>query len=370
MAALPGPMALWALTPKGAGLASRLAKDWPSACLHLSTRLAAAYPQAQPFDKLGPAVRQSFSTYRAHLFFMATGIVVRTIAPLLGHKSQDPAVVVVDDQAHWAVSLVSGHLGGANRLATAVAERLGAQAVITTATDVNAKPAIDLLAQELGLAIENPQAIKSVNMALLSDDPVFCHDPFGLVTPLLPRTEQAALSGAASVPAFGDGAGIWVDDQRMDLPAQVLVLRPPTLVAGMGCRRGTPREELRTLLIKALDHHHLALASLSAMASVDLKAEEAGLVELAAELGVPLECHARTVLAKLTQTPSPSAVVEKHIGVPSVCEAAALTSAPQGALIVPKMKTSNATVAIVRRPSVKRAPARRDCTWSVSAQET
>ncbi|MEJ2640770.1 MAG: cobalt-precorrin 5A hydrolase [Desulfosarcinaceae bacterium] len=365
MSVIPGPIALWALTPNGAGLADRLAESRPSAALHLSTRVAAPYPQAQPFDKLGPAVAKHFSAYRAHLFFMATGIVVRSIAPLLEHKTQDPAVVVVDDQARWAVSLISGHLGGANRLAEAVAEHLGARAVITTASDVNHKPAIDLLARERNLVIVNPEAIRSVNMALLTGAPLGCHDPFELVSPRLPQAEAVSITGAAAAPDFGHPPGIFVDDRRMDLPVHVLVLCPPTLVAGIGCRRGTPKAELFALLEKALDKHHLARASLCAIATADLKADEAGLVELAADLGVPLECHSRAALAQITNAPSPSAVVQERIGVPSVCEAAALTSAPQGALIVPKMKTSNATVAIARKHL-----ARRDCTSSASAPET
>jgi cobalt-precorrin 5A hydrolase len=131
----------------------------------------------------------------------------------------------------------------------------------------------------------------------------------------------------------------------------------------MGCNRDTPAAELRDLLEAALKRHGLALASLSAIASVDLKADEAGLKELARELGLPLQCHPRALLAKIPHTPSPSAVVQKHIGVPSVCEAAALTSAPQGTLIVPKMKTPNVTVAIARKP-----PAPRACTSSASVR--
>jgi cobalt-precorrin 5A hydrolase len=348
------PTALWALTPSGARLAGRLADGWPAATRHLSARVANQDPTVICFHKLGPAVEKYFRSYRAHVFFMATGIVVRTIAPLLGHKTKDPAVVVVDDRANWAISLVSGHLGGANRLATEIAEGLGAQAVITTATDVNRKPAVDLVAQELGLGMENPEAIKAVNMALLTDAPLLCHDPFKLVAPHLPRLEAAPLSGKDGRPDFGDTPGIYVDDRRMALPAQVLVLRPPTLVAGMGCNRGTPKKELRDLLETVLDSHNLARGSLSTIATVDLKADEAGLLELAAELTLPLTCHSRAVLAKVTNTPSPSAVVQKHLGVPSVCEAAALTSAQEGKLIVPKMKSPNVTVAIARRPLAPR----------------
>ena len=120
------------------------------------------------FGSLTEMVAASFRRYEGHVFIMATGIVVRTVAGLLVHKTEDPAVVVVDDRGMFAISLLSGHLGGANRLAGEVAAAIGAQPVITTATDMNAVPAIDVLALELGLRIENPNAIKTVNMALLS----------------------------------------------------------------------------------------------------------------------------------------------------------------------------------------------------------
>ena len=349
MTTSPEPIALWALTPGGARLASRLAQEWPAASLHLSKRMAGPHPGAQCFDKLGSALAACFTDYRAHVFFMATGIVVRSIAPHLDHKTRDPAVVVVDDRANWAISLVSGHLGGANRLAAEVADCLGAQAVVTTATDVNARPAIDLVVQELGHSIENPAAIKAVNMALLTDVQIYGHDPYDLVRPRLPQVASVPMQDEAQRPAFGSTPGIFVGDQVMELPPQVLVVRPRTLVAGMGCNRNTAKAELRELLETALAAHALSPLSLAAIASVDLKADEAGLIELAHDMGLPLVCHARADLAKITHPPSPSAVVQKHIGVPSVCEAAALTSAPRGALIVPKMKTPNATVAIARR---------------------
>ena len=367
MAGPPEHAALWALTPNGARLADHLAGEWPGTEVYLSARVAAPYPGARIFDKLGPAVEKHFSTHRAHIFFMATGIVVRTIAPLLAHKTKDPAVVVVDDRANFAISLVSGHLGGANRLAAAAAERLGAQAVITTATDVNQKPAVDLLAQEAGLVIENPEAIRHINAALLEEAPICCHDPLGLVAPRLPSTLTPPPGPESRPPDFGSHPGLYVDDRVVDLPPRVLVLRPPTLVAGMGCNRGTATAELRGLLESALNRHGLAPKSHAAIASRHLKADEKGLNELAGELGLPLACHPRSDLAKNTHAPSPSAVVQHHIGVPSVCEAAALTSAPRGALIVPKMKTSNATVAVARRPPAKGRFAPRDSTSSASA---
>ena len=335
--------AIWAITPNGAGLARAMAARIDHSTLFLPQKLATAGDGAIHFERLTPILQERFTHFSDHVFVMATGIVVRTIATRLGHKTTDPAVVVCDEAGRFAISLVSGHIGGANALARQVARITGGQAVITTATDVNQVPAIDLIAVENGLAIENPSAIKSVNMALITGDPIGVHDPFGLVTALLP-THQCDPCPAA---ALDDRrAGIFVDHMRLDLPPPVLILRPASLVAGVGCNRGTDVAEIRGLLEETLTEGGLAMASLRALATVDLKADESGLLALAESLNLPLKLFSRDQLGQVTKVPTPSAMVRKHIGVESVCEAAALLATHQGRLLVPKRKTANVTVAI------------------------
>lgn len=215
-------IAVWALTPNGLDLAGRLLGHWPGAVLfcarHLS--LPARPSGARRFDGLSAAVAENFHVFEGHIFIMAVGIVVRAIAPMLRHKTVDPAVVVTDDQGGFAISLVSGHIGGANRLTRQVAEQLKSVPVITTATEVNGKPAIDLLAVDRGMAIENPECIKTVNLALLSGEPVRLHDPAGWLEACLPG-EIPFSAGARTT------AAVWVDDTVQDLEPRVLVLRPP-----------------------------------------------------------------------------------------------------------------------------------------------
>jgi cobalt-precorrin 5A hydrolase len=341
-------IAVWALTPNGLDLAGRLLGHWPGAVLFCARHLSLpARPScARRFDGLSAAVAENFQAFEGHIFIMAAGIVVRAIAPLLRHKTVDPAVVVTDDRGGFAISLVSGHIGGANRLTRQVAEQLNAVPVITTATEVNGKPAIDLLAVDRGMAIENPECIKTVNLALLSGEPVRLHDPAGWLEACLP----------GEIP-FSEGsrntAAVWVDDTKQDLDPRVLVLRPPSLVAGIGCNRRTSAREIRELLDRVLEAFALARGSLRSMASIDLKSGEPGLCGLAAELGLPLYFYAREELARIEDVPSPSAAVRRHIGVSNVCEAAAILASrhghKSGRLIVPKQKSRNATVAIARR---------------------
>jgi cobalt-precorrin 5A hydrolase len=295
------------------------------------------------FASLADAVAERFYRYAGHVFLMAAGIVVRTVAPLMVHKTQDPAVVVVDDAGNFAVSLLSGHIGGANRLAEQVAACIGAQAVITTATDANRAPAIDLLAVELGLKIENPHLIKTVNMALLTGAPVEVHDSLGILSGRIPHA--AAFGGSKDAAP----ARVWADDRIAPVAPGALVLRPRSLVAGIGCNRNTRSEEIQGLLFDTLQASGLARASLKSLASIELKSDEAGLVDLAGEIGLPLEFFGREEIGALGDSvPTPSAAVAKHVGVNSVCEAAAILASRGGVLIVPKRTSRNATVAIAR----------------------
>jgi cobalt-precorrin 5A hydrolase len=223
-----------------------------------------------------------------------------------------------------------------------VAAVIGAQPVVTTATDVNGAVAIDSLAVELGLTIETPAAIKTVNMALLTGSPLEVHDPLGLLAGRLPAVAHESRAAAAA-------ARIWVDDRLSAAPPGALVLRPPSLWAGIGCNRQTAVEEIRELLFGTLSSAGLAAACLQGLASVDLKRDEAGLAALASELGLPLQFFSREAIAAVEAlVPTPSAAVAQHIGVKSVCEATAILASRGGSLIVPKRSSRNATVAVAR----------------------
>jgi cobalt-precorrin 5A hydrolase len=281
---------------------------------------------------------------------MSTGIVVRVIAPLIQNKTEDPAVVAIDDQGQHAISLLSGHLGGANALTLQVAEIIGARPVITTATDVNMRPAIDVMAKEKKLNIENPPAIKTVNMALLTDQQIGVHDPFAVLQGDIPNAVQLDEKGLSKWAGSKDGAAaLYVGDKRADLPSDVLVLRPASLVAGIGCNRNTSMDEIKSLLDEVLKNNHLAGSSLSRIATVDLKTDEPGLLELAKTLNVPIDFFSCEKLGQVHEIQTPSTLVENHIGVKSVCEAAAILASQMGSLIVPKHKTPNVTVAIARK---------------------
>jgi len=355
-------LALWAVTPNGAELIDRLTGSLPDADIYVSRNLNLKKSTYHQFERLSAAVFANFDRYSGHVFIMATGIVVRILAPLIQNKIMDPAVVVLDDRGKNAISLLSGHIGGANALSRKVARIIGANPVITTATDINRVPAIDLLAMENGLTIENPGAIKNVNMALVKKQPIAVHDPYMFLEDTLFNRESAAfyrvshdVHKIAQQVELITHPIVYINDSIMDLPAETLILRPPSLVAGIGCNRGTDSREIGDLLGQVLASNRLALPSLTCLASIDVKKDEAGLIETARLLGLPLVFYNREELNQVRGIQNPSKIVEHHVGVKSVCEAAAILASRNGTLIVPKNSTKNVTVAIARIGSLSSA---------------
>ncbi|MHC1791324.1 cobalt-precorrin 5A hydrolase [Solidesulfovibrio sp.] len=335
-------IALYAVTAKGLDLGRSLARSLP-ARLHGLARLAG--PDATPFTSLSGLVAETFARYRAHIFISACGIAVRAIAPHLRDKATDPAVVCLDDAGHFAVSLLAGHLGGANDLARQVAGLTGAVAVVTTATDAAEAPAIELLARDLGLGVDNPVATRRVNAALAAGESVAVFDPLGLFTP---GDGQAArhftwVAGPDQVPP--DAPLVLVDWRTGPQTPTRLFLRPRVLAAGVGCRRGAPAGDIVALVTRVCAERGLALASLSALASIEAKRDEAGLLEAARTLGLDLIFYRPDQLAGVS-VPHPSAMVAKHMGVESVCEAAAILASGGGRLVAPKTRSTVSTTAI------------------------
>ncbi|MFD4561754.1 precorrin-3B C(17)-methyltransferase [Streptomyces sp. NPDC058469] len=300
-------------------------------------RLAAAWPdRTRVYD--GPvkdAVRSAFAECEQLVCFLATGAVVRLIAPLLADKRTDPGVVCVDEGGRFAVSLVGGHGGGANELAVQVGELLAAQPVVTTATDAVGVPGLDTL----GFPVEGDVA--GVSRALLDGEPVALDAELAWPLPPLPVSD-------------GDAAHvIRVTDRAVEPGEREVVLRPPSLVVGVGASKGAPVEEVLGLVESAVRDAGLSLKSLAQLATVDAKSDEPGIVEAAQRLGVPLVTYSAEELAAV-EVPNPSDAPLAAVGTPSVAEAAALVGG--GELLVPKRKSERtdgqpamATCAVVRR---------------------
>lgn len=339
--------AVYGLTPQGAKTASNLALVLEGN-LFLPESLAPLYG-AQPFRSLLKTVTETFDFHDNHVFVAAAGIVVRAIAPLIRSKDRDPAVVALDSEGRFVISLLSGHMGGANRLAREVASITGGEPVITTATDTAGLISWDLLASERDMAVANPEAIKVLNMALLCGEPVSVLDPedrLGLGTASESCESESATRIDAESPSRARPSVIvtWKSSPEAAF-TEHLVLHPRCLVAGVGCNRGTSGREILDLIDTTFSRHGLSLESISGLATIDAKQDEAGILEAAESLGINITFYPAEDLRDVP-VPNPSGAVKQYMGVESVCEAAALKKAGGGRLLVPKTLSRNATLAV------------------------
>jgi cobalt-precorrin 5A hydrolase len=285
---------------------------------------------------ISQTLARAWQEYDALICIMATGIVVRAVAPLLGDKRTDPAVVVCDEQGQFAVSLLSGHLGGGNALARQVAALLGGQAVITTASDVLGHTALDLWARDLNLAVADRHRLTRIMAKLVNSGSVsLCSDyplPDELPPDILPAEKTAQ-------------ADLRITCRTVQAPGQAL-LHPKTLVAGIGCNRGTPAAEISEAVRRACAENGLAMQSVRNLASIDLKEDEDGLLTTAAEQGWPIAFYSAAQLNQAEGAASSSAAVLRATGAKGVAEPAAILSSGGGRLLVRKRKSANVTVAI------------------------
>jgi cobalt-precorrin 5A hydrolase/precorrin-3B C17-methyltransferase len=369
-----GSIGLVAATAAGRRQAEILASAWPQA------RLIGVDPQT---GAVADALRRAWSECDAVVVFLAVGAAVRILAPLLGDKGSDPPVVAVDEAGRHAVALLGGHAAGgagANRLAERVGELIGARPVITTATDAAGIPGLD----QLGLPVEG--AVAAVSRAILDGLTVQLDADATWPLPALPDNVrvQAAGEGASRLTTsllpvavshenqVGAGSSattrrssgaetpalayrIMVTDRVSDVDARTVVLRPPSLVVGVGASRGVGCAQVLELVERVLTGAGLSRSSIACLATVDAKSGEAGILDAARVLGVGVELRTAAELARV-RVPHPSEVVRLSVGTPSVAEAAALHVAgavagvaDTAALLVPKTASPMATVAIARR---------------------
>ena len=289
-----------------------------------------------------------FGDSEALIFVGACGIAVRAVAPWVRDKFQDPAVVAVDEGGRFVIPLLSGHVGGANRLARLLAGSLGAIPVITTATDVSGKFAVDVFAAENSCAISDRRLAKEISAAVLAGERIPLLSDFPLEGEF-PREiyvcKKSAAGGESPTGPVGRGespagpaaelkerAGglrirITLSDRERDGELRLI---PRAAVLGMGCRRGVSEEELWRAAERALGEAGVDRRGLRALASVDLKKNEEGLIRLAARLQVPFLTFSAEELNRLPGEYSSSDFVKRTAGVDCVCERAAMAAACLG----------------------------------------
>jgi len=296
----------------------------------------------------------AFSKNEALIFVGACGIAVRAIAPYIKDKTVDPAVVVVDEKGKYAISLLSGHLGGANDITREIAEIVGAEPVITTATDLNHRFAVDDWAKKNHLRIGDMKLAKEISAAILRGETIGVASEFPIEGELPEQlqviTDEQDIQGRnvaadGEYPKIGYRISIHEENGPFD---KTLHLIPRTVTIGMGCRKGISPEAVEELLEKVLKDHKLSVQSIERICSIDIKKEEAALKQLADKLGVPLQVFSAEELRQLDGEFTPSEFVSQITGVDNVCERAAVLGS-QGELIVKKQARGGVTMAVAAR---------------------
>lgn len=279
------------------------------------------------------------------IFFGATGIAVRTIAPYVVSKKTDPAVVVIDERGTYAISLLSGHLGGANELARLAAESIGALPVITTGTDVNHTFAVDVFARKNHLAISDMRLAKEMAALLIRGKTIAWGAGEGFVYPEGQRIPEQ-LKFQDQISPDGKKGTLWFvipsDDGKK---TEVLHLYPTNVYLGVGCRKNTPEEKVETQIRSYLSEAGISMEQIVQAASIDLKKEEPGLLMFCEKYHLPFVTYSTEELKQVKGTFTPSAFVSKITGVDNVCERSAGAASGGGAFIMRKQAAEGVTAA-------------------------
>ncbi len=280
---------------------------------------------------------KAFQDSDAIVFVGAAGIAVRAIAPFVKTKVADPAIIVLDEKGTYSLPLLSGHIGGANSLAKSIAELIGAEAVITTATDINGKFSVDSFAEERGMHISSMSCAKDISTHILEKGSVGFKSDFPV---------DGKLPDGLTYAEDGD-IGVHITSSDLKGPfGKTLNLIPKTIVVGLGCRKDTPAEKIEELVIKVLKSNELSIHSMNAVASIDLKMNEPGILSFCKKYGLEASFFSKEELETVEGDFSESSFVKNIAGVGNVCERAALKASNDGRLIQKKVAEDGVTVAL------------------------
>jgi len=299
-------------------------------------------------------IAELFKTNDALICLFSLGAVIRLISHHIKDKKTDPAVIVIDDKTTFVISVLSGHLGGANKLTEDIAEKLNATPVITTAADVNKTIAVDLLGRELGWKIDDDANVTKISAFMVNEEKIGVYQDTGSKdwwSKKLP-SNVTIYSTIEELKNSHSKGFLIISDKKIDEEIQKnsVIYRPPSLVVGIGLHWDTTKETISEGIKSSLEKYNLSARSIAKFVSIKKKQDVVGLIDFAKEMDVPLEFFEKEELATI-QTPNPSKTVQAFEGTASVSEAAALKSSG-GKLIVEKQKfPPNLTLAIARIPN-------------------
>lgn len=364
--------AVYAITKHGIAIASRLLPQLGGADLFVSEKLFASAPAGAvrlPLP-MGPMLTETFTAYDCHVFIISVGAVVRMIAPLLKSKKIDPAVVCIDDAARFSICVLSGHVGRGNSYTDRIAVALGAQSVVTTASDVIGTLTVDILGRDLGWTLDDmDRNVTRGCAAVVNATKVLFVQETG--EPDWWPEEQPLPKGVSYATSL-EGVDpnefeilLIATDREINLshPAHwknAVIYRPKSLVLGIGCDRGTAPDLVNRGVLTILARKGLSLKSVKELATINAKMDEPALLALSERYGWPLRSFPPEELDIVSGIQNPSETVKHYVGSRGVAEPAALLAAKAEALLVPKQIYTEPgagramTLAVARRPFGKR----------------
>lgn len=351
---------------KVAKKAAQSMKDDMNVDIYCHSRCADNYDNVISFDSVGRVIREQFMNCDRILFICAVAIAVRTLAPYIKSKVTDPAVLVADEQGRFLISLLSGHLGGANEWCIQLSYKIGAVPVITTATDARGVFAVDMFARENNMRILNPVMIQDISGRVLNGEPVgitgdkaykkllektvkkwngqltmFGEEAYGTGY----ETDYEA-AGQSCIDKYESGIQIITSPSAHTIFRRTLKLVPMDIFVGIGCKRGKTSEQIRKAVSSTCDKNDLLMERIAAVVSVDRKADEQGIIDFARELKVPYKTYSPQYLNTIRGEFTASDFVKDKVGVDNVCERSACAASKDKRCIVKKTVCDGVTVAI------------------------
>lgn len=342
--------------------------------IYCHSRCADNYDNVISFDSVGRVIREQFMNCDRILLICAAAIAVRTLAPYIKSKVTDPAVLVADEQGRFLISLLSGHLGGANEWCSQLSCKIGAVPVITTATDARGVFAVDMFARENNMRILNPVMIQDISGRVLNGEPVgiagdkaykkllektvkkwngqltmFGEEEYGTGYETDNQTDYKAAyetAGQSSIDKYESGIQIITSPSDHMIFRRTLKLVPMDLFVGIGCKRGKTSWQIRKAVSSACDKNDLLMERIAAVVSVDRKADEQGIIDFARELKVPYKTYSAQYLNTIRGEFTASGFVKDKVGVDNVCERSACAASKDKRCIVNKTVCDGVTVAI------------------------
>ena len=348
-------ISILAITKNGIKIGTSLKKLSNSWKIYAPSKFSDNDPQIEWYSEpTSNKIAELFKTSDALVCIFSLGAVVRLISPYIKDKKIDPAVLVIDDKARFVISVLSGHIGGANELTEDIAEKLGGTAVITTAADVNKTIAVDLLGKEFGWKIEDDSTVTKISAFMVNEEEIGVYQDAGnknwwnkklpINVIIYSSMEELKNSQAKGLLIMTDKE---IDNKKILINS--VVYRPPTLVVGVGLHGDTSKETIKEGLSFCLEKYKLSTKSIAKLVSIKKQQDVQGLIDLGKEMNVPIEYFQKEELATI-EIPNPSETVQTFEGTPSVSEAAAIKGSG-GKLVVEKQKfPPNLTIAISRIP--------------------